>query len=75
MVNMDAETHTEDIVFNVSQFPPGSIITVKCPACPECHKTRETLVDWKNGSGTITGHESTCDCGFDWDEWVMNTYS
>lgn len=52
-------------------FAPGTRITVEEPVCPECGDTRfiDTITDPDNP------HFPThCDCGFDWDAWVRNTF-
>ena len=73
--DMDSDTHSEDIILKVSELPAGTIIKVEYPSCPECLQVRADLIEWNNGSGRVVGHASKCDCGFDWDDWVLNTYS
>lgn len=76
----EGSTDRDDIILQVDQFPPGTRIGVEYPVCPECgtprqdlleiYETEEGKVGWK-----LVGHESTCECGFNWDSWVLENYS
>ncbi len=58
----DSEDHSDPIILDITSCPPGTIITVKIPHCPEC--------------GIECPLESDiCDCGFNWKEWVEYKYS
>lgn len=71
----DASKDEQDIIFRVNQLPPGARITLSYPSCPECGFPRMDKIEFKDGGYYITGHESKCECGFDWEEWVMSVYS
>ena len=74
--DMGSDTHTEDIVIKLSDLPPGAKISVEYPCCPKCSLPRSDEFErLDGGSLRIIGHKSTCDCGFDWDEWVQSEFS
>lgn len=54
----DSECSKDDIILDPKTFPPGTMITISVPECPECQESVET-----------------CCCGFDWNAWVLDTYS
>jgi hypothetical protein len=71
----ESEDHTEDLIIKCDELPPGALITVKYPCCPECGIPREDEFEMSNGRMKIIGHSDKCDCGFDWVEWVIHKYS
>jgi len=74
--DMDADTNTDDIIISLKDLPPGAKILVRYPCCPDCGMARfDTFKSIEGGRMEIVGHDSKCDCGFDWDEWVLNKYS
>ena len=74
--DMDSETTDEDIVISLSDLPPGARVLVAYPCCPECGVPREDDFEtMEGGAMKIVGHKSKCECGFDWDEWVLHQYS
>ncbi len=70
--DMDSDTGTTDIVIKCAELPPGAVVTIDYPVCPTCGIAREDKLD---GQNKIVGHAPKCDCGFDWDKWVLDTYS
>jgi len=74
--DMDSETTDEDIVISLSALPPGARVSVTYPCCPECGEVREDDFETvEGGAMKIVGHKSKCQCGFDWDNWVLEQYS
>ena len=74
--DMDSDTHTEDIVIKLSDLPPGAIIKAEYPCCPECGDPRSDECETnEHGTMSIVGHGTVCECGFDWQEWVLSRYS
>lgn len=74
--DMSSDTTTEDIVIKLSTLPAGAVVSVKYPRCPECGMAREDVLDSVGGGvRMVVGHADKCDCGFDWNEWVKNTFS
>lgn len=73
-------TDRDDIVIEVDTLPPGTKISVEYPICPDCGLPRQDMLEpSENGEGKVSwrivGHESPCECGFDWDNWVLEKYS
>jgi hypothetical protein len=71
----DSDRNEHDIIFKVSNLPPGARITLSYPNCPNCGFFRMDKLEFKNGMYQVVGHEPKCECGFDWEEWVQDTYS
>lgn len=62
----------EPITLDARTFPPGTKVTIQEPTCPSCGET------WApNHPIPKTGpmYSGKCDCGFDWDAWVLQEYS
>lgn len=74
--DMDSDTSDEDIVIKLAELPPGARVSITYPCCPKCALPREDKFKQMDG-GTlkIVGHKSKCQCGFNWNNWVLNTYS
>lgn len=53
-------------------FPPGTTVTIEEPCCPDCGETREPVFPIPRRAPLYKGK---CQCGFDWDAWVLNNYS
>lgn len=70
--DMDEDTNNLDIILKCAELPPGTIIEVRYPACPECGLARFDKLDTQN---RIIGHADKCPCGHDWNEWVLDQYS
>lgn len=74
--DMDSDRSTDDITIALKDLPPGAKVTVEYPCCPDCGQERfDNLVFAGGGCMEIRGHESECDCGFDWEQWVLERYS
>lgn len=74
--DMDSDKHTEDIVLTVNELPPGAVIRVEYPCCPDCGDPRQPIYEsLEGGRLKVVGHESTCECGFNWIEWEDGQYS
>lgn len=69
--DMESDIHLDDIVIRLSELPVGARIKVEYPGCPECDMPRFDI--FKNNK--IVGHADKCDCGFDWNQWILNNYS
>ena len=50
-------------------FPPGTVVSVKVPLCPDCGEGFDC--SYNHESGEI----SACNCGFDWPLWTDHRYS
>jgi len=53
-------------------FPPGTKVTISEPTCPQCGDLREPIFPIPAEGPLYAG---PCDCGFDWDAWVLEQYS
>lgn len=74
--DMQDDDHTDDIIIQVKDLPPGAKITVEYPCCPSCGIPRGDVLELKPGGvREIVGHENMCECGFDWKIWVEEQYS
>jgi len=62
----------DPLTLDPKTFPPGTIVTVQEPACPECKMVRMADLFSKPGESVWP---QKCDCGFDWDAWTLNNYS
>jgi acyl carrier protein len=71
----EASDDRDDIVIKVDELPPGTLISVKYPCCPECGQARCNEMEPSEGRWKITGHAAKCSCGFDWQEWVQCRYA
>lgn len=67
----ESSSDTGDIIFKVSELPPGACIIVEYPQCPECGLERFEKIE----GNKIVGFANHCECGFDWDNWVLDNYS
>lgn len=73
---MDEDAHTDDIIISLKDLPAGAQIIVEYPCCPDCGIARlDTFKHDECGRSEIIGHDSKCDCGFDWNNWVLDTYA
>lgn len=68
----DSNHQDEPLTLDASFHPPGTVIVVTEPTCPNCEETRSP--NYKNGK-YLPGFASRCRCGFNWDEWVANEFS
>ncbi len=72
---MDNSIHTDNIIISLGNLPPGARILIDYPCCPDCGVARnDTLMQLAGGRMEIVGHDSLCDCGFDWDNRVQEEY-
>lgn len=63
----------EPLRLDARTFPPGTKISISEPVCPGCGETRSPKFPRpKKGQPLYAG---PCDCGFDWDAWVLGQYS
>jgi hypothetical protein len=53
----------EPLTLDAKHFPPGTMVIVQEPTCPECDELREPPFD------------KPCRCGFDWNAWTLSQYS
>ncbi len=68
--DMSEDSHSHPVVFNVSDYPSGTTITLNIPTCPDCGEVRETNYRTDdNGKTAVDNHASECECGFDWIAW------
>lgn len=59
-------TIPNDITFDAKHFPIGTRIKVEVPICPSCNES----------DADIASHsQNKCECGFDWNEWILDNYS
>lgn len=51
-------------------FPPGTVVSVQEPTCPDCGEVRQP----SGPPGQISWADN-CRCGFDWKSWTLGKYS
>lgn len=68
--DMDAEDNVKKLDLAAKTFAPGTKVVVMEPCCPKCGEPR-----WPNSVDPKVTFPSKCECGFDWDKWVLNQYS
>lgn len=69
----DSDDQRTPLIFDPSEFAPGTKITVSEPHCPSCDEYRgRQFPPPENGPPIF---EKKCECGFDWEAWVLNEYS
>lgn len=51
-------------------FPPGTLVTITVPLCPQC---KQWTADY--ALNQQTGEMGKCECGFDWPNWAGEEYS
>jgi hypothetical protein len=68
----DSGMTREPLALEPRCFPPGTIVSVKEPCCPDCGETRSPIFPIPDQGPMYAG---PCDCGFDWDTWVADNYS
>lgn len=74
--DMQAYTSREDLKIRLADLPAGAVVEVSYPCCPSCGAPRmDKFKSARGGAMRIVGHAEKCDCGFDWQEWVLNEYS
>lgn len=70
--DMESDT-TETVTLSARTFPPGTKITISEPLCPDCGIPRiPAFPTNKRNQPVFSG---PCECGFDWDKWVLDQYS
>lgn len=60
------------LTLSARTFPPGTLVIVREPVCPECGARREPKFPVPKRAPIYGG---PCECGFDWDQWVSEQYS
>ena len=68
----DDDSSEKKLIIKLAELPPGAVVTVSYPCCPECGIPRE---DKFSSSMKIIGHKDKCDCGFDWVNWTEAEYA
>ena len=58
----------ETVQLAASTFPPGTVISVLVPVCPDCDHSADHAFD------VGTGVMSKCACGHDWPLWVKERF-
>jgi hypothetical protein len=71
----ESESFTDPIALDCKHYPPGTIVTVALPCCPQCGTPRQEDGPMRPDDGAPTKWQAKCDCGFDWDKWVLEVYS
>lgn len=72
----ESDTHNDDIILELRTLPPGAKIKVEYPCCPSCGMPRMDKMEMlPGGHMNVIGHEEKCECGFDWENWVLEQYS
>lgn len=64
--------HEKVLKLDARHFPPGTVITIEEPLCPNCGEHPQPKHPTPR-SGSIYGEK--CQCGFDWKNWVEEQYS
>lgn len=62
----------DPLILDARGFPPGTKIVISEPVCPKCGDQREHIFPHPE---TGVAFVNKCDCGFDWDAWVLEQYS
>ena len=63
----ETEVGTNGVVsLDCRTFPPGTVIMISVPDCPDCGTQVEDPED---------GKVPDCDCGFDWEKWAGDYFS
>jgi len=68
----DGPGEIEDIRLMPGSFPPGTVVRVMVPCCPQCGTSADLALDMGTASPEGIG---SCGCGFDWKEWAGDRYS
>lgn len=68
----DGDHQDGPLELDAKMFPPGTIVRVLEPMCPQCDETRSP--NYKDGK-YLPGFVPKCRCGFDWEAWVANEFS
>lgn len=68
----DASDQHEPLELDPRIFPPGTKVTVEEPHCPNCGQGR-FICHPQPKSGPL--FEPKCECGFDWEAWILNQYA
>lgn len=68
----DDNSSEKKLTIKLAELPPGAIVTVSYPCCPDCGTPRE---DKFSPSMRIVGHAKKCHCGFDWVKWTDEQFS
>lgn len=59
---------SDEVLMLAKHFPPGTVVRVEEPLCPECGEPGSMALDYE------TGKMRNCQCGFDWREWAEVRY-
>jgi hypothetical protein len=71
--DMDSDS-LPTVKLSARTFPPGTKITIEEPLCPHCGELREPAHPGIGAAKVV--YKGPCQgCGFDWDKWVLETYS
>lgn len=62
------------LMLSARTFPPGTVVTVSMPECPNCHETPHDMGDLPDGKGGWFT-KWKCGCDFDWHEWASEEFS
>jgi hypothetical protein len=71
--NKDADTQEDPLKLDRRHFPPGTIVTVEVPCCPQCGIPND--VEFPITVRKKPKLREKCECGFDWQAWIVNEYS
>lgn len=52
-------------------FPPGTVVVVREPVCPDCGEPRHMA----SLPTEPVAFQVKCDCGFDWEDWTIGEFS
>jgi hypothetical protein len=70
----DKEGGYEDLLtLDPATFPPGTKLVISIPGCPNCGEPWFPDPIRYEAGGPL--YHGKCDCGFDWDAWVLEQYS
>ena len=70
--DLESESGLPALELAACTFPPGTKVVITEPVCPDCGELRSPKFPPPK-RGSIYG--GPCDCGFDWDKWVLDQYS
>ena len=68
------EVGTDGVIsLSARTFPPGTIVEVREPMCPQCGEVPHDAGDLPDGHGGWFTHWK-CGCDFDWRKFALDTY-
>lgn len=70
--DMGGDDYENVLRIDARSFPPGTLISIQEPLCPECDELREPSMPL---GAKHPIYAPLCRCGFNWDTWRDEQYS